>query len=67
MQVEVPKEVSDKLTTASKLLGIEKRQLVDRALVVYLDSLSRYLDLKQEIKEWDALSDEALRSFERSL
>ena len=67
MQLEIPKETSEKVVEASKLLGIEKRELIERAILIYLDNLSKYLDLKKEMSEWDVLSDEALAHFEKSL
>lgn len=65
--VKLPEEIVERITEASKLLGIKKQELVDRALLVYLDNLSKYLDLKKELQAWDTLSDEALTNFEQSL
>ena len=48
-------------------MGIKKDELVDRAILLYLDNLSKYLELKQEMHDWDILSDEALLNFEKSL
>jgi len=67
MQIELPKETSKKVHRASELLGIQNQELVQRALIVYLDNLEKYMALKQEMKDWDTLSDEALQSFEKSL
>ncbi len=64
MQIEIPKDTSKKIERASKILGIKKQQLIDKAVLLYLDNINRYLDLKQEMKEWDYLSDEALMNFE---
>lgn len=65
MQIEIPKETSKKVEEASKTLGLEEKELVNRALLIYLDNLQKYLDLKKELKEWDTLSDEAFLNFER--
>ena len=67
MQIQIPKEMDKKLKKVSDLLGFEKQEIVDRALLFYLDTIQKQLDLKQEFKEWDALSDEALKSFENAL
>lgn len=67
MQVEIPKDTSAKIRKIVRLLGIKKQQLVDRAILLYIDNLSKYLELKEEMKEWDYLSDEALLNFEKSL
>jgi len=67
MQIEIPKDTSKKIDKASKLLGIKDKKLIDRAILLYLDNISKYLELKKEIGEWDYLSDEALINFEKSL
>ncbi|MBS3176375.1 hypothetical protein J4457_04005 [Candidatus Woesearchaeota archaeon] len=67
MNVELEKTTFQKVDRASKLLGIKKNQLIDRAVLVYIDNLSKYLDLKQELDAWDVLSDEALTNFEKAL
>ena len=58
---------STKVREVSKLLGIKKQELIDRAIIVYLDNISKYVDLRKEMKAWDNLSDEALFLFEKSL
>lgn len=67
MQIEISKDTSRKVDDVSKILGIRKNKLIDRALLVYLDSIQKQLDLKKEMKVWDELSDEALMNFEKSL
>jgi len=67
MQIEIPKDTSIKINRASLILGIKEKELIDRAILLYLDNISKYLSLKQEMKEWDLLSDEALMNFEKSL
>jgi len=67
MQIVIQKETQEKVEQVCDLLGVKKQELVERALLLYLDNLNRYLELKQEIREWDALSDEALLNFEKSL
>lgn len=65
--LKIADDTSDRIEKASELLGIKKQELVDRAILLYLDNLGKYLDLRKEIKDWDALSDEALFNFEKSL
>jgi len=67
MEIKISKEVLRKLDKVSKLLCIKKEEIIDRAILLYLDSIKKYLDLKQELKGWDILSDEALFNFEKSL
>ena len=65
--IKIPEETSEKLDKASEILGLNKEKLVDRALLLYLDNLEKYLDLKRELNFWDELSDDALIDFEKSL
>ena len=65
--IEIPKDTSKKVDEVSKILGIDKDKLVDRAILVYLDTISKYSDLKKEMAEWDLLSDEALINFEKNI
>ena len=58
-------DTSKKIVKVSGILGIEKEELVDRALLLYLDNINKYVELKKELKEWDTLSDEALLNFEK--
>ncbi len=67
MQIEVPKDTLKKIDAISKILGMGKEELVDRAILLYLDNISKYAELKQEMRDWDFLSDEALKNFEREL
>lgn len=69
METEIKMSIDtlDKIGKASEVLGIKKQELVDRAVLLYLDNIDKYLALKREMKEWDALSDEALINFENLL
>lgn len=67
MQIELAKETTSKLLRASKVFGIKNREIAERAIIVYLDSIEKMMELKQEMKDWDILSDEGLISFEESL
>ena len=52
---------------ASQALGISKNDLVNRALILYLDSVRGMLDLETEFKSWDDLSDESLQNMSAGL
>ena len=67
MHVDVSKDVGTKIERMSGIMGIGKKELVDRAILTYIDSVSRFMELKKEFREWDELSDEALLNFEKSL
>ncbi len=59
MQVEIPQETSKKIDKLSKLLGLKKQEVIDKALLLYLDNLHQYKEFKKEMKAWDLLSEEA--------
>ena len=67
MQIETQNNNLVKVDKVSELIGIKKQDLVEMALLLYLDNSSKYLELKQEIKEWDFISDEALINFEKEI
>ena len=65
MEIQIPKEMDKRLKKASDILGFEKQEIIDRALLFYLDTIQKQMELKKEFKEWDILSDEALINFEK--
>ena len=48
-------------------LNGHKKKLIDRALILYLESIRQQSDLYNEFDAWENLSDEALLKFEKSL
>lgn len=67
MQVQISEGAYSEVKHASNLLGFNEQDIVERAIVVYLDIIQKQVELKKEFKEWDELSDEALGNFEESL
>ena len=67
MQIQISKDTNKKIREASKILGLEEEEIVYRAILLYLDNIEKYIELKKEYKEWDKLSDEALANFESSI
>ncbi len=67
MQVRISKGTYKEVKNASKTLGFNEQDIVERAIAVYLDMIQKQLALKQEFLAWDELSDEALDNFENSL
>ena len=65
--IKLSEDMAADVEKASEALGIKKNELVGRAVLLYLDNLHKYMDLKMEFKEWEKLSDEALSNFEKSL
>lgn len=59
--------IEKELDRASKVMGVNKKTLVDRALLLYLESIGQQVDLYKEFESWEKLSDEALLKFEKNL
>ena len=64
MEIEILKDLDKKLSEISKELGLDKEEVVNRALLLYMDSINKMLLLKKEMNVWDKLSDGALEKFE---
>ncbi len=67
MGLKLSTEIMHRVEEASHLLGLQESELVNQAVLLYLDILSKNMDLKKELKAWEALSDEAWAGFEKSL
>ena len=61
MQIQLEKKINKRIRDVSKAFGINERQIIDRALLFYLDAVQRSFNLRNEFDAWDTLSDEALR------
>ena len=66
MEIQVTEEINRKLKNASATLGFNEQKIVERAILFYLDAVSKQ-KLNQEFEAWDKLSDEALVEFESRL
>lgn len=60
MPIAIEKKYQKSISEVSRSMGIREKDLVDRALALYLDSAKKILDVEKEFKAWDALSDESL-------
>lgn len=67
MEVKISREINEKLKDASEKLGFNENEIVERAVLIYLDMIKKQIDLSKEFKDWDKLSDEAIVNFENSL
>ena len=65
MEVELSKEIVKKINKVSSILGLRNKDIVNRALLFYLDTISKQLELKKEMLAWDMLSDEALVNLDK--
>jgi len=55
----VNKKIKAELKDASRFLGLDEKDIFDRALAFYLYSIKNKIALKKEMESWDTLSDEA--------
>jgi len=67
MEIVLSQSIENKLNNASILLGFKKQELINRAIVYYLDSINTKIEFEQELKSLDILSDEAFINFEQKL
>ncbi len=67
MKTVWPTRLSKQVKFASRKLGVKEDDLMKNALTFYLSNIAPYLELKNELRAWDKLSDEALTNFERTL
>ena len=67
MEIELSRDTKSKLNKVSSILGVKDKDVVNRAVLFYLDTISKQLELKKEIDTWDKLSDEALLKFDKSI
>ncbi len=54
------KRTRTSIKNASKVLGVEEKDILERASLFYLDAIKGEMEFKKEIEFWDYLSDEAL-------
>ena len=65
MEIELSRDMKSKLSKVSSILGVKDKDLVNRAILFYIDTISKQVELKKEISAWDKLSDEALAKFDK--
>jgi hypothetical protein len=67
MLIDLSNDLDKKVDEVSVLMNLNKEELVNRAVKVFIDDIEKMLKLKKEFQNWDALSDESLINFEGSL
>lgn len=63
MEIEISKDISENLKQASQELGLSKEELITRAVKLYLLSMKKYLELKEEMSDWEEAGVEDASSF----
>lgn len=67
MPIIAEKNMQQGVRDVARMMGIDKKELARRAVLLYLESAKKILDLENEFRAWDALSDEAYRAFSKRL
>ena len=48
-------------------MGIKQKEIIERSLLLYLESVKKILDVEKEFDAWDTLSDESFRGLSKRL
>jgi hypothetical protein len=64
IQIHLQEPTFIKLKQVSQTTGIQEENLIQRAILYYLDAIQKHIELRDEMNVWDRLSDEALINFE---
>jgi len=67
MNVYLSDKFESQISKTALLLGFQQREVIERALLYYFDSLKDEFLLRSEFAAWDKLSDEAMIKFEEEL
>ncbi len=67
MQVQFQEETLTRIRQISREIEVHEENLVQRAVIYYLDTIQKQVELKKEMNQWDMMSDEALANFEEML
>lgn len=67
MQIEIARDISENLEKASKELRLNKKELIARAIKLYLNSIKEYVNLKEELEAWERAGTEDLLAFENKI
>ena len=58
MQVNFHSQTMARLKQVSQVIGIREENLIQRAVLYYLDAIQKQAELIDEMNAWDSLSDE---------
>ncbi len=64
MEIEISRDIENKVERASQELGLSKKEIVARALQLYLLSIKDYIELKEEIDTWEEAGRQDLSRWE---
>ena len=56
MEIEISQEILENIERASKNMGLNEKEIVARAIKLYLASIKDQLLLKEELEVWERAS-----------
>jgi len=59
MNLKLASKISKRIKVASRVLGVEENEMIDRAMLFYLENVESSLAMRNEFDAWEKLSDEA--------
>ena len=59
MTIKLASRINRRVKVASRILGVEETEMMDRAMLFYLDNVENSLAMRNEFNAWESLSDEA--------
>ena len=57
------KKLQKKLILASKKFGLNKREVINKAVSTYLRNLDDFFSLQEELRMWDIASAETMKKY----
>lgn len=67
MEVEISEDVSKRVNEASRILGLNKKELINRAVRLYLHNILEEEKLKEDLEAWEMAGIEDLKKFEEQI
>ena len=67
MEIEISEDMLENIEKASKKLDLDEKELVSRAIKLYLYNIKSYMDLKEELEVWEKAGAEDLVKFEKQI
>ena len=64
MEIEISEDISKNIEKFSQELGIDKKEIVQRAVRFYLHSIVEEENLKEELEAWENAGIEDIEEFE---
>ncbi|MBI2097896.1 MAG: hypothetical protein HYT46_03130 [Candidatus Vogelbacteria bacterium] len=59
MNIKLASKINQRVKAASRVLGVGEAEMMNRAMLFYLDNLENSLAMRNEFDAWESLSDEA--------